>query len=311
MLYKKFGKTGLNLSVMGMGTWVIGGDHWGKVNDADSIAAIHAMIDSGVNLIDTAPGYNWGHAEKVVGQALKGQRDKVFISTKGGIAPPDFRRDSSRKYLYSDIERSLKNLQTDYVDFYFIHWPDENTPLEVTMKALNDMKKEGKIRFIGVSNFSQQQIEEASLYGALDTIQEPYSMVDRSYEPLIKWAASQGIANMTYATMGAGMLSGAYRKIPDFPPDDWRVAFYPFFKEPMFGRIMKLLVVMEEIAAKYKGTPGQVAIHWSIQKEFVHTALIGLRSAKHAEEDCNGLEWQLSVNDINLLDVKIDEYLYQ
>ena len=309
MRYKKFGKTGLDVSVIGMGTWVIGGDHWGKVNDEDSIAAIQAMTDNGVNLIDTAPGYNWGHSEKIVGKAIKDIRSKVLISTKGGITPPSFGRDSSREYLMGDLERSLKNLQTDCVDFYFIHWPDENTPFEVTMKALEDMKKGGKIRFAGVSNFTRQQMEEASRYGIIDVMQPPYSMVDRSSEALIRWAAGQGIATMTYASMGAGVLSGAYRKIPDFTPDDYRVSFYPYFKEPMFGKILKLLSVMDTIGAKYDATPGQVAINWSTQKDFVSAALVGVRSAKHAQEDCKGMGWQLAADEIALLDAKIAEYL--
>jgi aryl-alcohol dehydrogenase-like predicted oxidoreductase len=309
MRYAKFGKTGLDVSAIGMGTWVIGGDHWGKVDDSDSIAAIHAMIDNGVNLIDTAPGYNWGHSEDIVGQAIKGMRSKVLISTKGGVMPPSFARNSSREYLMEDLERSLKHLQVDYADFYFIHWPDEATPFEITMKALDDMKKQGKIRFVGVSNFSRQQMEDASRYGVIDVVQPPYSMVDRSSEALIRWAAGQGIATMTYASMGAGVLSGAYRQIPDFTPDDYRVSFYPYFKEPMFGKIMKLLNVMDAIAAKYDATPGQVAINWSTQKDFVSTALVGVRSAKHAVEDCNGMGWLLTAEEIALLDASIAEHL--
>ena len=309
MRYKKFGKTGLDVSVIGMGTWVIGGDHWGKVSDEDSIAAIQAMIRNGVNLIDTAPGYNWGHSEKIVGRAIHEMRDKVLISTKGGITPPDFGRNSSREYLFEDVNRSLQNLQIDCIDFYFIHWPDENTPFEITMKALEDMKKAGKIRFIGVSNFTQKQIEDASQFGTIDVLQSPYSMVDRSQEALIRWAAGRGIATMSYASMGSGILSGSYRKIPEFTADDYRITFYDYFKEPKFSKIMKLLTVMDGIAAKYGATPGQVAINWSTQKDFISTALIGVRNVRHADEDCNGFKWQLTAEEINLLDSKIEEYL--
>ena len=128
MRYKKFGRTGLDVSVLGVGTWAIGGDHWGLINDDESIAAIQAMINDGVNLIDTAPGYNWGHSEQIVGRAVQAYRDQVLISTKGGIMKPDFARNSSRAYLFAEVDRSLANLQTDYIDFYFIHWPDEQTP---------------------------------------------------------------------------------------------------------------------------------------------------------------------------------------
>lgn len=309
MRYKKFGQTGLDVSVLGVGTWAIGGDHWGPINDDESVDAIKAMIDNGVNLIDTAPGYNWGHAESVVGRAVKGLRDKVLISTKGGITPPDFGKNSTREYLFEDIERSLLNLETDYVDFYFIHWPDEKTPFEITMRALEDLRKSGKIRYIGVSNFTQQQIETAARFGIIDVLQPPYSMVDRSQEPLLQWAAGKGMATMTYASLGAGILSGAHRRIPDFAPDDFRMSFYNVFKEPRFGKIQKLLQVMDTIAEKYHATAGQVAINWSTQKQFVSTALIGVRCVKHANENCSGMGWTLSDEEIRLLDAKIDEYL--
>ena len=309
MRYKKFGRTGLDVSVLGVGTWAIGGDHWGPINDDESIAAIQAMINDGVNLIDTAPGYNWGHSEQIVGRAVQAFRDKVLISTKGGIMKPDFARNSSRAYLFAEVDRSLANLQTDYIDFYFIHWPDEQTPFEETMTALEDLRRSGKIRFIGVSNFNQKQIEDASQYGTVDVLQPPYSMVDRIQEPLLKWSADQGIATMTYASLGAGILSGAHRTIPDFAADDFRMSFYDVFREPRFSKIQQLLLDMDEIAAKYRATVGQVAINWSTQKPFVSTALIGVRSARHAHENCGGMNWMLTDDEMAYLDAKIDEYL--
>lgn len=309
MRYKKFGRTGLNVSVLGVGTWAIGGDHWGPINDDESIAAIQAMIDDGVNLIDTAPGYNWGHSEQIVGRAVQGRRDKVFISTKGGIMKPDFAKNSSRAFLLKEVDQSLSNLQTDYIDFYFIHWPDEKTPFEETMATLEALRQSGKIRFIGVSNFTQKQIEDAGQYGTIDVLQPPYSMVDRVQEPLLKWSADQGIATMTYASLGAGILSGAHRTVPDFAADDFRMSFYNVFHEPRFSKIQQLLLDMDEIAAKYHATAGQVAINWSTQKTFVSTALIGVRSARHAHENCGGMNWTLTEAEMTYLDARIDEYL--
>ena len=309
MRYKKFGRTGLDVSVLGVGTWAIGGDHWGPIDDDESVSAIQAMLDDGVNLIDTAPGYNWGHSEQIVGRAVQGRRDKVFISTKGGIMKPDFAKNSSRAFLMDEVDRSLGHLQTDYIDFYFIHWPDEKTPFEESMTALEDLRRAGKIRFIGVSNFTQQQMEAAGQFGTIDVLQPPYSMVDRSQEALLQWSASQGIATMTYASLGAGILSGAHRTIPNFAADDFRMSFYDVFHEPRFSKIQQLLRDMDTIAAKYHATAGQVAINWSTQKEFVSTALIGVRSARHAHENCGGMSWMLSDDEMRFLDARIDEYL--
>jgi aryl-alcohol dehydrogenase-like predicted oxidoreductase len=309
MRYKSFGRSCPDVSVVGVGTWAIGGDHWGEVNDSDSINAIRAMLANGVNLIDTAPGYNWGYSEKIVGRAVRGLRDKVLISTKGGIVPPDFGRNSTREYLFGDLERSLVNLQTDYIDFYFVHWPDENTPFEITMRALEDMRKAGKIRFIGVSNFTQQQMEDASKYGVINVMQPPYSMVNRTQEQLLQWAIGIGIATMTYGSLGAGILTGVHRKLPDFKADDWRMAFYDNFKEPKFSKIMLLLKEMDLLAAKYNGSLSQVAINWSTQKNFVSTALIGVRNVQEANENCGGMGWMLTDSEIKHLDKKIDEFL--
>ena len=147
------------------------------------------------------------------------------------------------------------------------------------------------------------------LFRSIDVLQPPYSMVDRIQEPLLKWSADRGIATMTYASLGAGILSGAHRTIPDFAADDFRMSFYDVFREPRFSKIQQLLLDMDEIAAKYRATVGQVAINWSTQKSFVSTALIGVRSARHAHENCGGMNWMLTDDEMAYLDAKIDEYL--
>lgn len=198
MRYKEFGKTGEQISALTVGTWAIGGANWGDVNKVDSIKAIHAMLDNGVNCIDTAPGYNFGESERVVGEAIKGRRDKVFITTKTAVYNTKeipFIKDGRRETVLRLCEESLKNLQTDYIDLLVIHWPDieHNAPFEETMGALEELKKAGKIRFIGVSNFNQEQIEEIRQYGEIVAIQPPYSMVNRSQEELMKWAYKEGM----------------------------------------------------------------------------------------------------------------------
>ena len=256
MRYKQFGSTGVEVSALTVGTWAIGGANWGDVNKNDSIKAIHAMLDNGVNSIDTAPAYNFGESEKVVGEAIQGRRDKIFLTTKTAVynsKEQPFVKDGRRETVLRMCEDSLKNLRTDYIDLMVIHWPDieHNAPLSETMGALEELKQAGKIRFIGVSNFDQALIEEARKYGDIAALQPPYSMVNRSAEELMKWTASQGMANMTYGSLGAGILTGAIRTLPNFAPDDMRVAFYDFFKEPKFSKVMKLLTVLDEIAAAH------------------------------------------------------------
>lgn len=314
MRYKQFGATDMNVSALTVGTWAIGGANWGEVNKSDSIRAIHAMLDCGVNSIDTAPGYNFGESERVVGEALEGRRDKVYITTKTGVYNDEkegFVKDARKETVFRLCEESLRNLRTDYIDLMVIHWPDiqHNTPFEETMEALNTLKRQGKIRYIGVSNFEQEQIEEIRKYGQIDAFQPPYSMVNRSQEELMKWTCSNGIANMTYGSLGAGILTGAIRELPDFAPDDMRLVFYDFFKEPKFSKVMQLLKVLDEIAGKHNAPVAQVAVNWNAQKEYVHTSLCGVRNEVEAIENCSGFEWELSDEEMKQIDRAIDTYL--
>lgn len=314
MRYKEFGKTGEKISALTVGTWAIGGAGWGDVNKNDSIQAIHAMLDCGVNSIDTAPGYNFGESERVVGEAIKGRRDKVFVTTKTGVyntkeAP--FVKDCRRETVIRLCEESLKNLQTDHIDLMLIHWPDieYNTPFEETMRALEDLKKAGKIKYVGLSNFSKEQIEDISQYGEITAFEPPYSMVNRSQEDLMKWTAEQGIANMTYGSLGAGILTGAIRELPNFAPDDMRLNFYDFFKEPKFSKVMDLLKVLDKIAEEHEVPVAQVAVNWNAQKDFVATSLCGVRNVQEAVENCSGFEWSLSEEEMKVIDQAIDTYL--
>ena len=177
------------------------------------------------------------------------------------------------------------------------------------MGALNDLIKAGKIRYIGVSNFSTEQIEEASKYGEISASQPQYSMVNRSQEDLLLWAHKHGIANMTYGSLGAGILTGAIRTLPEFAPDDMRYIFYDFFVEPKFSKVMELLKVIDGIAAQHGAVPSQVAINWSTQKNFVTTALCGVRNAAEANENCKGMDWQLNIDEMSALDTAIAQFI--
>lgn len=308
MRYKHFGKIGWNVSSLTIGTWAMGGTLWGEVDEKDCNDAVRAMVEQGVNHLDTAVSYQDGGSEKAVGKAIKGLRDKLYISTKCVLVMRDgkFYRDGSYKCVLECCDTSLQRMGLDYIDNYLMHWPDVNTPIEETMSALNQLKKEGKIRHISVSNFSKEQILEAEKYGSIDAVQMPYSMVDRSSEEFLQWAHDRGMGCMTYSSLGSGILTGAFRTLPNFAPNDARVLYYDFYKEPRFSKIQGLLRVMDEISARNGGVPlAQIALNWSTQKEFVHTALTGVRNPAEANENCAGMAWNLSQEDIAILDAAI------
>ena len=282
MRYKKFKNAEIEVSQLAVGTWAIGGQNYGKLDKNEAICAIRRMIENGVNLIDTAPCYGNGTSEKIVGEVLKEiPREQVLISTKFGLIPDiythGYKKDTSYKNAMREIQSSLMNLETDYIDFYFVHWPDVNTPIDETMAALEEMKRKGYIRYVGVSNFTAEQIKEAEQYIQIDVQQPLYSMVDRGFEDLMSWGYDRGIDSMTYGSMGAGILSGKIRSVPSFEKNDLRVPV------------------------------GQVALNWSTQKEYVGTALVGVRSIEHADENCKTFDWKLTEEEMKILDSKIEE----
>ena len=309
MRYKHFSNAGVDVSELAVGIWAIGGDNYGPVDREASIEAIRRMIDNGVNLVDTAPCYGNGYSEKVVGEALSGgYRDKVLISSKVGLITSvnGYDRDSSFKNIMREVESSLYNLKTDHIDFYFVHWPDMSTPFAETMSALELLRKQGKIRFIGVSNFTTVMIEECQKYGTVDVQQPPFSMVDRQFIDLMKWGFERGIDSMTYGSMGAGILSGKFRSAPDFPEGDTRLTFYDYFREPKFSKVQDLLKVMDVIAERHGAPVAQVALNWSCQKDYVGTSLVGVRSVAHADENCAAFDWKLTDDEVALLDAELD-----
>ena len=314
MRYKHFKNAGADISALTVGTWGIAGANsagvsWGDVDTKESIAAVRRMVENGVNMVDTAPIYGEGHSEEVVGQALKGIRDKVYLTTKFGSYINHFTGTSVRDCKYNTVEReideSLKRLQTDYIDFYVMHWPDVNTPIEETMAAVNMLKEKGKIRFIGMSNSPKELIMEAQKYAKIDVIQPPFSMVNQTERELMEWAETQGIGTMTYGSLGAGILTGAIRECPEYDPKDMRLVFYPFFKEPTFSKIMELLKTLDAIAEEHEKPVAQVSINWSTQKSFVSTALTGVNTPAQADENCSAFDWELTEEEIARIDREI------
>lgn len=306
MQYQEFGKTGLRVSKLCLGTWGIGGAGWDSYSDESRMDAIKAALECGINFIDTAPAYNAGKAECYVGETLNKlkKRKEVVISTKCGNKFVDgkYLRCGSKESILKQCDESLKNLKTDYIDIYLVHWPDPDVELEETIDAVSTSKKEGKILHAGVSNFSKEQIEEAQKYCKIEAFQPQYSLADRKDEKLIRWAHEQGLGIMTYGTLGGGILTGNYRKLRTFEQTDSRNRFYPYFKEPLFSKAMELLTIMDQIAEERNVSLAQIAEKWVIQKRFVSSCIIGAQSRARVEENCRNLQWELTDNEIRRLE---------
>jgi aryl-alcohol dehydrogenase-like predicted oxidoreductase len=296
MLYRKLGSSDLNCSVVALGTWSMGGDFWGKSDDDASIDTIRASLDAG-NTIDTAPVYGNGHSEEIVGKAIKGRkREDIIIATKCGIdIVGKTGRNSSPELLYKEIDASLKRLGTDYVDLYQVHWPDPNTPLEETFTALSKIVESGKVRYVGVSNYSPEQMEEASKYCEIVSLQPPYSLLQREIEDeILPYCIEKGIGVLSYGSIGAGALTGKFKTRPIFNDDDRRDKFYDFFSEENWPKTAALVDVLREIADSRGKPVVHVAINWVLKQEGITVALVGARTPEQAIMNAGAGEWSLS-----------------
>jgi aryl-alcohol dehydrogenase-like predicted oxidoreductase len=304
MEYRTLGTSDLVVSAVGLGTWVLGGDHWGKTEEGESIAAINAALDSGINLIDTAPAYGRGHAEEIVGKAIKGRREGVIVATKCGV-----HRDG-KKFSYSltpddirkELEDSLRRLGLDTIDLYQCHWPDPKTPIEETMREMLKMRDVGKIRHIGVSNFDVPLLERALAVAPVVSLQPHYSLLERKVEQsILPFAREKKIGIISYGTLGSGILTGKYVEPPCFSKGDCRNFFYLFYKEPYWSRTQSLLAEMKGVAGR-RGVPlAQVAINWARQQEGVTSVLVGARTAAQAIINAGAGNWELARSELDAI----------
>src|SRR5215467_15821383 len=239
-------------SRVGLGTWAMGGMQWGGTDDNESVKTIHAALDLGITLIDTAPAYGFGHSEKVVGRAIseRGGRDRIVVATKVGLEQQGnaLYRNSTKRQIFDEIEESLKNLQTDYIDLYQVHWPDFSTPYEETAQALLDLKRDGKIRAIGVSNYSVDAMERFRRVAPLATAQPPLNLFEQqALHDVIPWCKSNGIATLTYGALCRGLLSGFLDEDTRFEGDDLRLTD-PKFQPRRFAQYMQAVRRLGEFA---------------------------------------------------------------
>jgi aryl-alcohol dehydrogenase-like predicted oxidoreductase len=295
MQTRTLGNSDLNITPVGYGAWAIGGSGWqfawGSQDDNDSIAAIHRALELGVNWIDTAAVYGLGHSEEVVARALKtwsGPRPYVF--TKCGLRWDEsgqVQKVLARGSIRREAEDSLRRLGVEVIDLYQIHWPpDPDSPmLEEGWSTLADLKREGKVRWIGVSNFDVQQLQRASAIAPVTSLQPPYSLIHREAErELLPYCEKHGIGVIVYSPMASGLLTGAMtrERIANLPKDDWRKG-HPDFSEPNLSRNMALVQRLQQIAKRHGRSAGEVAIAWTLHNPAVTGAIVGARNAKQAE----------------------------
>ena len=322
MLTREIGASGISASAVGLGTWAIGGWMWGGTDVDRSIAAIHASIDEGISLIDTAPAYGQGVAEEIVGKALKGRRDKVVLATKCGLVWHsqqgnhffDYEGKPVHRYLGKDaiiyeIEQSLKRLQVDCIDHYITHWQDPTTPIEETMEALEALKTQGKIRSIGASNTSVADVEAYIAAGQLDAIQEEYSMVRRDLEnTLLPVCQKAGVAALSYSSLALGLLSGKMTPERVFSGDDQRKD-NPRFSMANRKKVAALMETIRPIGAAHGATPAQIVIAWTLQQPGITFSLCGARDAQQASENAKAGRIRLSTEEVSLIEQNAKTHL--
>jgi methylglyoxal reductase len=311
MIHRKLGGSGIEASTIGLGTWAIGGWLWGGAEEANSIQAIEASLDAGVNLIDTAPAYGLGLSEVVVGKAIRGNRDKVILATKCGLvwhtAEGRHHFDQGGKPVHRylgaasirhETEESLRRLGTDYIDLYQTHWQDETTPVAETMGALLDLKREGKIRAIGVCNASVADIDEYRRSGSVDTDQEKYSMLDRaSEETRLPYLLRNAMAFLAYSPLALGLLTGKIGADRQFPASDMR-ASHPRFTSESRARANQMLARMEPIAQAHQVNIAQLVLAWTMAQPGVTHVLAGARNAAQARENAAAGRLQLAAEEL-------------
>lgn len=318
----KLGSSGIQCSAIGVGTWAMGGWMWGGGDDAAAVLAIQASLESGINLIDTAPAYGLGRAEQLVGTALKGRRHEAVIATKCGLVwhtqqgthffeedgHPVYRH-LGRESILHEVEQSLQRLQTDYIDLYITHWQDATTPVAETMGTLLDLKSQGKIRAIGISNASPETLAEYLRYGPVDAIQERYSLIDREIEAaLLPLSIANKVAVLGYSSLGQGLLAGPIAPERQFTGDDQR-ATDPRFSAANRAKFKAFFQELEPLRARRGCSFGQLMIAWTISLGRVSVALCGARTRQQAVENAGAGSIDLHDDDLHLIDAAAQRHL--
>lgn len=310
MEYRRLPGTELEVSEIGLGSWVFGGDGWGAPDDARSEKVIREALEIGVNFFDTAPVYGSGRAEEIFGRVLSMKRDKAIIATKCGleIKGSSIRPNLSPEFVRKDLENSLRRLRTERIDLYQCHWPDPSTPVESTMEELLRLREEGKVLYLGVSNFDVTQLQGALKCGKVVSNQVQYSILDpSSEEELLPFLKAEEVALIAYGALGGGILTGKYDRPPELRKGDVRGFFYKFYREPNWSRVKALVDVVKEVASEKDARPSQVALAWVLRKSEVSSCLVGCRSEEQLFENVGASGLALSGDQRERIDIAMDE----
>jgi len=314
MLTREIGKSGIEASAIGLGTWAIGGWMWGGTDEPRSVEAIQASIDEGVSLIDTAPAYGQGVAEEIVGKAIKGRRNEVVLATKCGLVWNiqkgnhffDYDGAPVHRYLGRDaivyeVEQSLRRLGTDYIDHYITHWQDPTTPISETMEALELLKAQGKIRSIGASNTDNDNVKAYLKEGQLDSVQEEYSMLKRDIERShVSFCTANDVSILSYSSLALGLLAGKIGPDREFSGDDQRKD-NPRFSVENRRKVQAFMETINPVCQEHDATHAQVMIAWTLQQPGITFSLCGARDKSQAKENAKAGRIRLTTADLTLI----------
>jgi aryl-alcohol dehydrogenase-like predicted oxidoreductase len=314
MQTRQLGNSDLRITPIGIGAWAMGGGDWafswGRQEDDQSIAAIHAALDAGVNWIDTAPVYGLGHSEEVVGKAIAGRAHRPYVFTKCSLVWNENRvigRSLKTASVRRELEASLRRLKLDVIDLYQIHWPDPEPEIEEGWQTLAQLQKEGKVRYVGVSNFNVAQMKRAQKVATITSLQPNYNIVTPDIEnEILPFCREQAIGVIVYSPMKSGLLAGKMtrERIRSLPPDDFRPRT-PNFQEPLLTRNLGVVEVLRGIAQRRNRTPGEIAIAWTLRDPVVTGAIVGMRSAEQARQVVRAADLRLRADEIQ----EIEEYV--
>ncbi|MBZ2185315.1 MAG: aldo/keto reductase [Bryobacter sp.] len=292
MQRRRLGNTDMDITMLGVGAWAIGGGGWafgwGPQDDQDSVAAIEAALEAGMNWVDTAAVYGLGHSEEVVAKALAGRRSRPYVFTKCGRVWDEkgqIGKRLKRESVRQELEASLRRLKVDVIDLYQMHWPEPDEDVEEGWEAMARLKEEGKVRWIGVSNFSEAQMKRAQAIAPISSLQPPYSLVQREIEEsILPHAAATNVGVIVYSPMKNGLLSGKMTKerVQNLPGDDFR-GRSPYFQEPRLTATLEMVEELRPMASRYGCSVGELAIAWTLRNPAVTGAIVGLRNPGQIE----------------------------
>jgi aryl-alcohol dehydrogenase-like predicted oxidoreductase len=311
---KQLGNSDMLITSIGFGAWAIGGSGWefawGGQDDTDSIAAIHEALDAGINWIDTAAVYGLGHSEEVVARALEGVRERPYVFTKCSMVWDEHRNifhSLKAESIRRECEASLRRLKVETIDLYQIHWPDPDKEIEEGWATMAALKKEGKVRYLGVSNFDVAQMKRAQAIAPITSLQPRYSLVHRDIEePILPFTARENIGVIAYSPMASGLLTGAMtrERIAGLPEDDWR-KHHPDFQEPQLSRSLKLVSLLRGIGRRHGRTAAEVAVAWVLNNPAVNGAIVGARRPGQIRGVVGAADFRLSPPELGEIDVAL------